>query len=56
MEAKTGILKQILSCSGLSTDKSMPQNVFDKLFDSFVETDFKTNSKTCICKYEYSVT
>ena len=45
LEAKTGILKQIWSCSGLSTDVSMPWNVFDKLFDYFVETNFKTNSE-----------
>ena len=27
-----------------TTDISMPQNVFDKFFDSFVVTNFKTNS------------
>ena len=43
LEAKTGILKQIWSCSGLSADISMPRNVFHKLFDSFFETNFKTN-------------
>ena len=29
---------------------------FDKLVDSFVETNVKQILKTCICKYEYSVT
>ena len=28
----------------LSTDISMPRNVFDKLFDSSIETNFKINS------------
>ena len=41
--SETGISKQIWSCSGLSTDISMPRNVFDKFFDSFVVTNLKTN-------------
>ena len=43
LEAKTGILKRIWSCSGLSTDICMAQNVFDKLFDYFFETNSNTN-------------
>ena len=41
-QKRTGILTQIWSCSGQSTDISLPRNVFDKLFDSFFETNFKT--------------
>ena len=51
LETKTGILKQIWSCLGLSTAILMHQNA---LKTSFFETHFKTNPETWVYKYEYS--